>query len=133
MQAKAAPPALLGGAAGGIAGAGLGGAGGWLVGQVACRTGGAGGSGGTGGSGGRKWKFGSNKSASKWASQLRNRGWTEAQIDEAIDHGQQHPAPNNINPANGATRFVNPTTGQSVVLDNVTGEVLHVGGPGFRY
>jgi hypothetical protein len=28
---------------------------------------------------------------------------------------------------------VHPTTGQSVVADNVTGEVIHVGGPGSKY
>ncbi len=32
-----------------------------------------------------------------------------------------------------ATRYINPTTGQSVVLDDVTKEVIHVGGPGFKY
>ncbi len=34
------------------------------------------------------------------------------------------------NPANGATRYVNPSTGRS---DNVTREVIHVGGHGFQY
>jgi len=33
--------------------------------------------------------------------------------------------------AHGATRFVNPTTGRSVVVDNVTSEVIHVGADGF--
>jgi len=50
-----------------------------------------------------------------------------------IEHGEQFPATNNINPSNGATRYVNPTTGRSVVLDNVTREVIHVGGDGFQY
>ena len=89
--------------------------------------------GGNGGSGSRKWKYGSNKSPEKWANQLRSCGWTEEQFDEAIKHGQQYKAQNNINPAHGATRFVNPTTGQSVVIDDVTGEVIHVGGPEFKY
>lgn len=31
------------------------------------------------------------------------------------------------------TRYVNPTTGRSVVLDNTAGELLHVGGNGFEY
>jgi RHS repeat-associated protein len=83
--------------------------------------------------GGRKWKFGSNKSEQQWRSQLARRGWTPEQIDEAIANGQKFPAQNNINPSNGATRFVDPTTGRSVVLDNVTNEVIHVGGDGFRY
>jgi hypothetical protein len=40
-----------------------------------------------------------------------------------------------INKANGnpATRYIHPETGQSVVVDDVTGEVIHVGGPGFKY
>ena len=124
-------------------GAGVGGiigtASGWTMGMAACRTGtGGGGSSGSGGSssgGGttKTWKLGSNKSATQWANQMRARGWTEAQINEAIEHGAQFPATNNINPANGATRFVSPTTGQSVVLDNATREVIHIGGPGFKY
>ena len=69
---------------------------------------------------------------SKWAKQMAKRGWTEQQIDEAIANGKQFAAPNNVNPANGATRFVHPTTGRSVVVDNVTKELLHVGGDGFK-
>ena len=38
-----------------------------------------------------------------------------------------------INPGNTATRFVNPRTGQSVVVDDQTGEVLHVGAPDYKY
>ena len=38
-----------------------------------------------------------------------------------------------VNKANGATRYVHPTTGQSVVIDDVTKEFLHVGGKEFKY
>jgi RHS repeat-associated protein len=78
-------------------------------------------------------KFSKNKSLGKWANQLQQRGWTLQQIEDAIQNGQSLPAQNLINPANGATRYVSPETGQSVVIDNVTGEVIHVGGPGFQY
>jgi Colicin E5 ribonuclease domain len=81
----------------------------------------------------QSWKFGAFKSAAKWANQLLQRGWTESEITDTIANGERYPAPNNINPANGATRFVSPTTGKSVVVDNVTNEVLHVGGSGFQY
>jgi hypothetical protein len=64
---------------------------------------------------------------------MQQRGWTTNQISEAIQNGQQFPAVNNVNSANGATRYVHPTTGRSVVVDNVTGEVIHVGGDGFVY
>jgi hypothetical protein len=78
-------------------------------------------------------KFGSHKSAEKWQKQMEARGWTPDQIQEAISNGKQYPAANNVNPGNTATRYVNPTTGQSVVVDDQTGEILHVGGPGFKY
>ena len=78
-------------------------------------------------------KFGAGKSAAKWARQLLQRGWTESEIADAIANGKSVPATNNINPANGATRFISPSSGKSVVVDNVTGEVIHVGGPGFKY
>ena len=80
-----------------------------------------------------KWLLGASKSEAKWASQLSKRGWTPEQITDAITKGEKVVAQNSINPANGATRYIHPTTGQSVVLDNVTNEVIHVGGPGFKY
>jgi hypothetical protein len=63
---------------------------------------------------------------------LGARGWTTEMIDEAIQSGQQVRA---INKATGnpATRYIHPQTGQSVVLDDIFGQVIHVGGPGFRY
>jgi hypothetical protein len=78
-------------------------------------------------------KFASFKSSTKWANQLLQRGWTEEEIADAIANGKSVPAPNNINPGNGATRYISPSSGKSVVVDNVTQEVIHVGGPGFKY
>jgi len=68
----------------------------------------------------------------KVARQMAPRGWTREAIEEAVKSGRQVRA---INQATGnpATRYVQPTSGQSVVLGDVTGEVIHVGGPGFRY
>ena len=60
------------------------------------------------------------------------RGWTEQQIGEALKSGQQIPAINKAT-GNAAIRYVHPQTGQSVVVDTVTNEVIHVGGPGFKY
>ncbi len=81
----------------------------------------------------RNWRLGGNKTAQKWANQMRQRGWTPEQIDEALSHGRSCPATNNVNPTNPAIRYINPTTGQSVVIDAQTGEIIHVGGPGFIY
>ena len=79
------------------------------------------------------WRLGANHSAGQWQGKMQQRGWTVDQIEEAIHGGQSHSAANNINPANRATRYVHPTTGRSVVLDDATGEVIHVGGDGFVY
>lgn len=64
--------------------------------------------------------------------QLQRRGWTEALVQEAFTSGQRFPA---VNVANGepATRYVSPTTGQSVVIKNASGTIIHFGGPGFQY
>ena len=64
---------------------------------------------------------------------MERRGWTPSQIDEAVASGNQFSAPNNLNPANGATRFVHPETGRSVVIDSKTGQVIQVGGDGFKF
>ncbi|HYV46630.1 MAG TPA: hypothetical protein VFA20_17310 [Myxococcaceae bacterium] len=68
----------------------------------------------------------------KITRQMGPRGWTSEEIAEAIRSGKRIPA---INKANGnpAIRYVHPETGQSVVVDTVTNEVIHVGGPGFQY
>src|SRR4051812_22547871 len=73
------------------------------------------------------WKLGSNHSAVQWQNKMRQRGWTPDQITEAIQTGTKIAAGNLVNPANTATRYVHPTTGRSVVVDDVTEEVIHVG------
>lgn len=79
------------------------------------------------------WNLGGHKSALRFQMQMRKRGWTSEQIDEAILYGQRFSAYNKINPINAATRYVHHQTGRSVVIDEVTKEVLHVGGDGFKY
>jgi RHS repeat-associated protein len=68
----------------------------------------------------------------KIEGQMGPRGWTPADIDDAVQFGDRIDA---INKATGgaATRYVNPTTGQSVVIDNTTNEVIQVGGRDFIF
>lgn len=68
----------------------------------------------------------------KIQGQFAKRGWTTETIDEAVQSGKQVRAVNKAT-GNPATRYVHPNTGQSVVIDDVTGQVIHVGGPGFKY
>lgn len=63
---------------------------------------------------------------------MAKRGWTREQISEAMK-GERFPAENLENKGNAATRYVHPETGRSVVIDDVTKEVIHVGGDGFNY
>ena len=79
------------------------------------------------------WSLGPGKSPEKWARQMEKRGWTQSQISEALARGETFSATNNLNPANGATRYVHPSTGRSVVIDNANQQVIHVGGDGFNY
>jgi len=57
--------------------------------------------------------------SAKIARQMEARGWTEEEIQEAIDSGEQVQAVNKAT-GNPATRYINPKTGQSVVVDNRT-------------
>jgi hypothetical protein len=68
----------------------------------------------------------------KIAGQMGPRGWTREAIEEAIKSGQQVPAVNKAT-GNAAIRYIHPSTGQSIVVDTVTNDVIHVGGPGFKY
>jgi hypothetical protein len=68
----------------------------------------------------------------KISDQMDARGWTPEQIDEAAKSGSRIDAINRYTGA-PATRYVNPTTGRSVVIDDATGEVVHVGADGFSY
>jgi hypothetical protein len=72
------------------------------------------------------------KAAGKLARQMAARGWTDNMIREAVAAGEQVQT---INKATGnlAIRYIHPGTGQSIVIDTVTKEIIHVGGPGFLY
>jgi hypothetical protein len=89
---------------------------------------------GKGGGGGKNsWRFGDFKSSTKWENQMSQRGWTREQITEALQSKEFYEATNNVHPSNPATRYVHPETGRSVVIDNVTKEILQIGGNGFKW
>lgn len=72
------------------------------------------------------------KDPEKLLRQMAQRGWTWAQVQEALDGGLWFPAVNKE--TNGAAkRYIHPQTGRSVVIDDQTGEVIHVGGDGYVY
>jgi len=73
--------------------------------------------------------FGLNAKAQR---RMEKRGVTQEQIDEAVRSGPRIDAINRATDG-AATRYVNPNTGPSVVIDNATNQVIHVGEPGFEY
>ncbi len=72
------------------------------------------------------------KPPAKLERQMAARGWTLEQVADAMASGARHSARNRETGA-PATRYIHPNTGRSVVIDDVTGEVIHVGGDGFIY
>ena len=72
------------------------------------------------------------KDPEKLARQMAARGWTQDQIDEAVAAGASV-AVVNRETGGPATRYIHPATGRSVVVDDATGEVIHVGGDGYIY
>jgi hypothetical protein len=63
---------------------------------------------------------------------MLKRGWTPREIDQAMKHGRRIGA-RNMRTGGPATRYVNPSNGQSVVIDDTTGDIIQVGGPGFKF
>jgi hypothetical protein len=55
------------------------------------------------------------------------------QVSEAMQRGKRFAAENLVNRGNPAMRYVHPETGRSIVIDDVTKEVIHVGGDAFKY
>ena len=70
------------------------------------------------------------KASGKLGRRMRHRGWTQAQVAESVAGGAAYPA-TNLETGGGAKRYVRPITDRSVVIDDASGEVIHVGGDGF--
>jgi hypothetical protein len=63
---------------------------------------------------------------------MSRRGWTAQDILDAYKNGTRVPAYNKAT-LGPASRYVNSTTGMSVIVDDITGQVIMVGGQGFKY
>jgi hypothetical protein len=50
-----------------------------------------------------KWVFGKYKSTTRWTNQMKKRGWSGNQINEAVQRGNRVPAKNLVNKGNPAT------------------------------
>lgn len=117
---------------GGLAGAGAGGGIGFMVGQVACRVGGGGGAGGGGsGTGGGGGSGKGLKYSPKIVKQMANRGWTQGEVERVVATGEQTTVVDRTAGSTPATQYLDRASGKFVVINNATGNVVQVSGPGF--
>jgi hypothetical protein len=73
-----------------------------------------------------RWQLGSHKSPKQWENQILKRNWKPEDVDKLIRTGRQTPARNEVRPSHGATRFEDRVTGEFVVRDNRTGDILQL-------
>jgi predicted RNase H-like nuclease len=71
----------------------------------------------------------SREYSDKIMQQMKKRGWTEDDINRALSTTGIP----TIGKKGTATRYVDPKTGKSLVVDDSTGEIFHVGKPGYKY
>jgi Flp pilus assembly protein CpaB len=72
------------------------------------------------------------KRPDKLRRQMAARGWTDDEIAEAVASGVRV-ATADRETDRPATRYIHPMTGRSVVIEDESGEIIHVGGDGFIY
>jgi len=65
----------------------------------------------------------------KLLQQMKGRGWSEAQIIEALATTTLAAR----GKLGSAMRYVHPMTGKSLVVDAASGEIFHLGDEGFIY
>lgn len=80
-------------------------------------------------------KFVLNSTWKNWANYMSNRGWSFGDIQKTLLNGKwsPHSGNNYLNPGNSMSKVTNINTGRSLIIDNVTKDIIHLGKPGFVY
>lgn len=80
-------------------------------------------------------KFILNSRWKNWQNYMSKRGWTIETIERAINFGESlpHSGANFLNPGNPMKRIIDPISGKSLILDEVTNEVIQLDGKGFQF
>ena len=70
-----------------------------------------------------------------WGKYMGNKGWTPDEIQQTLIKGKWKPhlGTNHMNPGNPMRLVTNPYTGKSLIIDNVTREIIQLGRKGYRY
>ena len=76
-----------------------------------------------------------NKNWKNWGNYLSKQGWSGKDIQQTLLKGQwsPHSGTNYLNPGNPMSIVTNPTTGKSLIIDNVTKEIIQLGKTGHKF
>ena len=66
---------------------------------------------------------------------MTKRGWTTDDIQKTLSEGQwtEHIGDNWLNPGNSMSIITNTDTGKSLIIDDVTKEIIQLGDIGFKF
>jgi RHS repeat-associated protein len=78
-------------------------------------------------------KLGHHKSLRKWRNRWKRGNWNAKDIRNTYRYGKRYKADNLVNKGNTATRYHNVDLDKSIVVDDVTNEIIQLGRTGFRY
>jgi hypothetical protein len=73
-----------------------------------------------------------NGMSQKNINRMNSRGWDHQQINEAFDQGTQEPAVD-LEFQQPATRYLHPSTGKSLTVNDLTGRIVMLGDKLFKY
>jgi hypothetical protein len=70
-----------------------------------------------------------------WSNYMNKRGWNFDDIQQTLLKGKWNPhsGTNYINYGNSMSIVTNPKTGKSLIIDNITKEIIHLGEKGYVY
>jgi RHS repeat-associated protein len=72
------------------------------------------------------------KLSPKIENDMAERGWTQQDIQNVYQNGSTSTAIDRTAGGQPATQYLDPATGKFIVVNNTTGNVIQVSGPGFR-
>jgi RHS repeat-associated protein len=77
-----------------------------------------------------------NSSWKNWGTYMSKQGWSFQQVEQTLMKGNWQPWTKNqnwLNPGNSMSIVTNPQTGQSLIIDNVTKEIIQLGKVGHSF
>jgi RHS repeat-associated protein len=70
-----------------------------------------------------------------WATYMSKRGWNFNEIQQTLTKGKwsPHTGNNYLNPGNSMSIVTDPKTGKSLIIDNISKEIIQLGGKGWIF